>query len=208
MKSGLRRAEKNEQTRRRLLNAARRLFVVHGFHGTSLDAIAEAAGFSKGAVYSQFDSKADVFLALLADRIDDRIAQIRSALGTGSVTGDVAATIRQWAAVLRTDLPWTLLVIEFRIHAARDSALNARYAELHARFRDAITEMVTGVATDAGLRSGEIADFVAGQLALGTGAALERAAAGEEFSDALTERLSVALAEGLQTPGGRPAHDT
>ena len=74
-RDGRRRRPRSEQVaenRDRLLDAAARVFRELGYTGASLDAIAAAAGFSKGAVYSHFDSKADLFLSLLEDRIDGR----------------------------------------------------------------------------------------------------------------------------------------
>ena len=58
-----------------VLAAARRVFLAKGYAGATLEAIAEEAGFSKGVVYSQFGGKADLFLALLDARIDERAAQ-------------------------------------------------------------------------------------------------------------------------------------
>lgn len=74
-----------EQTRQRLLEAARRLLVKRGFHDVALDDIAEAAGVSRQAVYkSHFTSKADLLLELVryvheAERLDELIEPIRSA---------------------------------------------------------------------------------------------------------------------------------
>jgi hypothetical protein len=73
---GASRAEKKAETRQRLLDAAGRVFARRSFHGASVDEIAEEAGFSKGAVYSNFASKEDLFLALLERRIDERIKEI------------------------------------------------------------------------------------------------------------------------------------
>src|SRR5471032_739723 len=57
-------------TRQHLLDAAAIVFARDGFHGATLDDVAATAGFTKGAVYSNFKSKDDLFLALLDDRID------------------------------------------------------------------------------------------------------------------------------------------
>src|SRR5262249_59530306 len=65
------------RNREAVLAAARRVFIDKGYAGATLDAIAEEAGFSKGVMYSQFESKADLFLTLLERRIDERSAQDR-----------------------------------------------------------------------------------------------------------------------------------
>ena len=59
----LTRAEQSERNRGLVLAAARRVFLARGYHGATLEQIADEAGFSKGVVYSQFESKADLFLA-------------------------------------------------------------------------------------------------------------------------------------------------
>src|SRR3954454_16823751 len=66
------RSEQTERNRAAVLAAARRVFLARGYHAASLDQISEEAGFSKGVVYSQFRNKADMFLALLEDRITER----------------------------------------------------------------------------------------------------------------------------------------
>ena len=68
----LTRAERREQTRDDLIAAADRLFVEGGFHATSLDQIAAAAGYTKGAVYSNFASKEDLFFAVYERRARTR----------------------------------------------------------------------------------------------------------------------------------------
>src|SRR5260370_7676280 len=69
------RAQMVERNREAVLSAARRVFINKGYAGATLEAIAEEAGFSKGVMYSQFESKADLFLTLLARRVEERAAQ-------------------------------------------------------------------------------------------------------------------------------------
>jgi AcrR family transcriptional regulator len=71
----LTRAEQAARNRALVLDAARRVFLARGYHGATLEQIADEAGFSKGVVYSQFESKADLFLALLEARISERAAE-------------------------------------------------------------------------------------------------------------------------------------
>src|SRR5262245_27942233 len=84
-----------ERNRQLVLKAARRVFLEEGYAGAGLDAIAEEAGFSKGVVYSQFDGKADLFLALLERRISERADENeRVASEAGTLGGELAALIR------------------------------------------------------------------------------------------------------------------
>jgi Transcriptional regulator len=87
MSPRLSRAEQNDRNRALLLAAARRVFLERGYYAATLDQIADEAGFSKGAVYSRFASKADMFLALLEDRIAERAARTRSWPGSWPAPG-------------------------------------------------------------------------------------------------------------------------
>jgi AcrR family transcriptional regulator len=172
------------------------VFLAHGYHGASVDAVAREAGFTIGAVYSRFGSKAELFLAVLEQRVGKRVEQIRSLPDGAGVAAGAAAIARQWARVLRTDLDWTLLVIEFRVHAARDPVLAARFAELHARLLRAVVQAATeSFALPA--PTPEVEDLARLLLATGPGGALARAAEGEAFRDELIEETAVALAERL-----------
>ena len=164
----LSRAEQGEQTRSELLAAARREFLDAGYHGATLDRIAAAAGYTKGVVYSRYASKAELFLDLLEARIDARAADNdRRADGLVGVAG-LTELLVHWRATDRDDQAWTLLVMEFRIHAARDPALNTRYAALHER-------TVAGVARTLERVLGRTADPDVARmlLAIGTGTTLE-----------------------------------
>jgi AcrR family transcriptional regulator len=198
------RRDRAAANRAALLAAARKVFLAAGYHGASVDAVAGEAGFTIGAVYSQFGGKAELFLALLEQRIQERIEQIRSLADGSGPTAELGAVARQWAGVLRTDLDWTLLVIEFRVHAARHPALAARFAELHER----LLRAVVGFITDSlGLPAATptVEDLARLLLAVGPGGALARAAEGEAFRDELMEETNVALAQRLLR--GLPDYD-
>jgi AcrR family transcriptional regulator len=133
MSPRLSRAEQNDRNRALLFAAARRVFLARGYHTATLEQIADEAGFSKGVVYSRFASKADMFLALLEDRIAERAAQNAQAARDLAGTGDFAALFDLAQQAEQSAPGWRLLVTEFRIYAARDPELNQRYAALHAR---------------------------------------------------------------------------
>ena len=86
-------AEKREETREQVLAAAAGVFAKHGFHATSLEAIAEEAGFSRGAVYYNFADKEKLFLELLDRRCAERAQDLRAVFADPD--GDVEATSRQ-----------------------------------------------------------------------------------------------------------------
>lgn len=170
------RAEQAERNRALVLDAARRVFLARGYHGATLEQIAEEAGFSKGVVYSQFHSKADLFLALLEARISERAAE--NARVAGSLDdGDLLSLIDHLARGDQATPGWLLLVIEFRVHAARDAELSRRYAAAHARTVEALAGVLAAVSARDGrgpaVPPRRLAEVL---LAFSAGATLEQAA--------------------------------
>jgi AcrR family transcriptional regulator len=179
-----------QRNRELLLAAARRVFLARGYHGSTLEAIAAEAGFSKGVVYSQFESKADLFLALLDARIDERAAENeRVVRDAGGGAAAVAALFAHGGRRAHKERDWNLLVLEFRAQAAREPALNERYAKAHARTLDGITGLLTQLFAAAEVEPSRpphvLAKFV---LALTSGAHLENLVAPQPLPvDAVVE---------------------
>lgn len=160
-----------------MLAAARRVFLARGYASASLDAIAAEAGFSKGVVYSQFDSKAAMFLALLGARIGERAEQ-NERLAAGLDGEDLAEAVPELALAMRRAEPeWTHLVLEFRLYAARVPELSERYARLHEHTIDALASVFTRLHERAG-STPRYPPRVLAELALGinVGAFLEQLA--------------------------------
>src|SRR5882757_6375648 len=155
----LRRAEQVERNREMVLSAARRVFVARGYGGASLEAIADEAGFSRGVVYSQFGSKADMFFELLERRIADRAAQNERVVKEFAGADGVHQLMRAGREDAAAEPGWAYLLVEFRALAMRDADLNRRYAEAHARTVDGIAAVLerlyepTGVQPPAPFRS-------------------------------------------------------
>ena len=145
MSPRLSRAEQNDRNRALLFDAARRVFLARGYHAATLEQIADEAGFSKGVVYSRFASKADMFLALLEDRIAERAAQNAQAARDLAGSGDFAALLDLAQRAERAAPGWRLLLTEFRIHAARDPDLNRRYGALHARTIEGVARVLIAI---------------------------------------------------------------
>ena len=173
----LTRPEQNERNRGLVLDAAWRIFLARGYHGATVEQIADDAGFSRGVVYSRFGTKADLLLALMERRMTERAAQT-AALAGGLSGEDGAVTLMAGAADRDRDDPeWGLLLIEFRVHAARDRELAKRYAAAHQRTVEQIAAALGGIYE----RAGQAPPWPAGQLAelmmaLSSGAQLEHAA--------------------------------
>jgi AcrR family transcriptional regulator len=157
-----------------VLASARRQFEQLGFHGATLEAIADAAGFSKGVVYSRFGSKDDLFLALLEDNIERRHRlteeQFQQFRGPDDLPRLAEISIRENAA----SIAWQVALLEFRAHAWRSPALNERYRALHRRTVASIASFIEELFRRAGQEPPQSADLMAViGLAAGTGAVTE-----------------------------------
>lgn len=134
-----------------MLASARRQFETYGFHGATLEAIAEDAGFSKGVVYSRFESKDDLFLALLEENIERRARRMaelfRQLDGPGDLRTLAEINIRESAG----SMAWQVALLEFRAHAWRSPELNQRYRQLHRR----TVESISGFIEELYRRAGE-----------------------------------------------------
>ena len=103
-------------------------------------------------MYSQFQSKADLFLALLEARIEER-AQENARLAGDLSVGDLAVLLDHLVRGDQAPPGWLLLVIEFRVHAARDPELSQRYAAAHARTVDAMASVLASIGQRSGAGS-------------------------------------------------------
>jgi AcrR family transcriptional regulator len=137
-------AERREETRERVLAAAGRVFARRGFDATSLEAIADEAGFSRGAVYYSFADKDELFLELLDRRCAERSQDLREVFA-----GDIDATSRQAQLAaqhafdaMTGDPEWRALYLGFLAHAARDATFRRRFARRSAEMRGALEEVV------------------------------------------------------------------
>jgi AcrR family transcriptional regulator len=133
------------QTRERLLDAAERAFAAEGFGGASLDRIAEAAGFTRGAVYSNFADKADLFVAVLDRRLDRRHAEVADAMLAARDPDAFVAALRSpaWTAGREDAVrQWLMLRDEFRLFALRNPTAAERLARYDRRQRDYYVEAI------------------------------------------------------------------
>ena len=132
----LTRAEAKARTRQLLLEAAARTFARKGYTGASVEEIAEDAGFSIGALYSNFSGKEELFLALMTERANSRVSDTADVL-----EGHLPTTREAWAAlgqqmvhVADKDIELAPLQAEFWLYAVRHpEALGTFSAEVRAR---------------------------------------------------------------------------
>ena len=198
------RSETQAHTRERLLDAADRAFAEEGFAGASLDRIAGAAGLTRGAIYSNFVDKPDLFVAVLERRLERRSAEIGDALA-GAVDPDAfVAMLRDptWTGASATDdgRRWMLLRDEFRLYALRNPAAAKRLARHERRERDnyaaASTALLKRLGVDAPIDQRLIAAII---FALDESLARQHVidpedVAASSFADALNLLLRAAVA--------------
>jgi AcrR family transcriptional regulator len=144
------RAERTEANRHAVLVSAGVVFRERGYAAATLDQIAEAAGFSKGVIYSQFASKADLFLHLLDKQIADRAEQNAAAVEQLAELDPDAVIRLLHGSLSRRDPAWRLAVTEFRIAAARDPELRRRYDESHRRTVERLAVLCSAVCERTG----------------------------------------------------------
>jgi AcrR family transcriptional regulator len=130
-------------TRRHLLDAAAVVFARNGFHGSSLDQVATMAGFTKGAVYSNFKSKDDLFLALL----DDRMEREADAMKLELTSHGARPAEEEFSSILELiermwDDDWSALYLEFVLYATRNPRARAKLTASVRRQRAVTTAML------------------------------------------------------------------
>lgn len=148
------RAQRRE-ARDELLSAALRVFAEHGYRDASVDQIAAAAGYSKGALYWHFASKEEVLFALLDERIDAPTRELVALLESAPPERDMSVEAsREFTRRLTSQRDAVLVEREYWTLAIRDPELRARYAERQQELRDALARGLEARARHLG--TGEI----------------------------------------------------
>jgi AcrR family transcriptional regulator len=202
-KQRLTRAEKSAQTRAQLMASARQLFLRHGFHACSLELVAEEAGFTIGAVYSRFGSKADLFLAILAERIDQLVAEVAQVGGLHQPIPQQAELLAgRRMALLEREREWFPLVLEFWSHAARDERLRREFGARHERLVGAYAGLIEADYARLGLPLPLAPEVLArAVVAMGNGVALERLTDPARVPEGLLSTMAVAFLRGVTADG-------
>lgn len=204
----LTRAESKARTRTELVEAARQVFLERGYHAASMEAVADAAGYSTGAVYSTFRGKADLFLAVFDTRVAERTRQMENVAEAAVSVGELAELLaRQYASASRRERAWSMLVIEFWALAARDPELRRQFAERHDALKAATARVINETLARTGRRLSLDTERVAvAAAALANGLTLERLAHPDETGVELLATLAKLIMNGLTVdPGHEPA---
>lgn len=132
MKPRISRSESQKLTRNKILDAAEEEFAKLGFAAASVDRLTEKAGFSRGAFYSNFDSKEELFLALVEDRMQKIINDLQFLIEK-SVQLPADAVFKYYIE-RAFDKELTLIMAEFLIAGIRHSSLRAKISELNSLY--------------------------------------------------------------------------
>jgi AcrR family transcriptional regulator len=191
-------------TRAHLLAAAAEVFAERGYHAATLDQIAEVAGFSKGAVYSNFASKDDLFLALIKERSESLVRDYGEVEAADHL--DPAELISALADVyLRrgTDLTrdWALFT-EFDLWALRNPDVQSRLVEGSRAMRDLVTDLVRRHCEQVGIEPPLPPEDIASlYIAIFQGLWQQKALDPEAVPDDLAARAIVLVASAVDAEG-------
>jgi AcrR family transcriptional regulator len=141
--TGRRVTRRRVHTRARLLDAAFAVFAAKGFGRVSIEEVCEAAGFSRGAFYSNFATLDELFFALYRERADLIAGQVAAALALDGPDLDVPASVDRVAEVLLLDVDWLLVKSDFLVHAARDPDVAHALLDHRTRLRRAIADRLS-----------------------------------------------------------------
>jgi len=143
---------RREVTVELLLDAALETFADVGFAAASIEDICGRGGFTRGAFYSSFASKDELFAALIARECRRDMVRAEALLGDLSTEADpVAAAVDRCMEVFRQDRAWTLVSAEFTLHAARHPEAAALLADARERVHALLVDTIERLAVAAGI---------------------------------------------------------
>lgn len=155
---------RRQQTRDTLVQAAAQVFAERGFHGASLDEVAAVAGFTKGAVYSNFKGKDDLFLAVFESRYERHLTTLYATIeATEGNHEEHLADFVDLIGVQFTDEDgtWGALFQEFCLYAMRNPEAKSKLAALQQFDVRTMTEIIETERKRHGIETGEPAEHQA-----------------------------------------------
>ncbi len=138
----LTREQSRDQTRQRLLDAAQSIFLTKGFVAASVEDIAELAGYSRGAFYSNFASKSELFLQLLKRDHENVMGDMRAIFEAGETRQQMEDSVLHYYSNHFRDNECFLLWMEAKLQAARDPEFRIGFIACMGELRDATTEYI------------------------------------------------------------------
>jgi len=196
----LSRDERKAETRTALLDAASRVFARRGYHAAAVDEVAEEAGFSTGALYSNFDGKEDLFLALLQREIERQVAAVAAVVADRETLDERArGGAEYWIEFLDREPELVLLFMEFWAFAVRNPEVRSRFAARYAEVRSSLARIIDQGARELGVELARPPEQLAMAIdALADGFALQKLADPESVPDELFGDALAMLLEGAR----------
>jgi AcrR family transcriptional regulator len=182
------------ETVERLLDAALETFAEIGFAAASVEDICRRGGFTRGAFYSSFRTKDELFGALFARETARNIALAEAQLtGIEQETDPVTVGVERCLSAFRADRTWVLVLTEYRLHAARHPEAVAALHEHVAALNDRLTTLIETVTARAGLTlTVPAAELARAVLAVHDGVVLSQVPRADAATDDL-ERTALLL---------------
>jgi len=164
------RAERQRQTRERLIEVAGEMFLDVGYAGTSLDKVALEAGFSKGAVYSNFAGKEELCMAVLDEIHAEKIRLVQQVFAEDASLDVRLKNFVEWTRSSLGEPQWTALEAEFAAVARHNEWVATELVKRHREVRRLIVTLIEATVADAGLETTiPVEDVATALLALGAG---------------------------------------
>lgn len=204
MPAVLTRKERQAQTREQVVEAAARVFARRGYHRATVEEIASEAGFTIGALYSNFSGKEELFLAIADRQTEAQIGEIRAIAEIAEGKADPGAEATdQIRSFLEADPDWPLLFYEFWSLSVRNPELQGELARRREAIRDALAETLERVAKQVGFELRFPAPMLATAIAASVnGLAFERAADPDSLPDEVfAEFVTAVLGCAISAPG-------
>lgn len=198
----LTREERQRLTREQLLASAREVFEERGYAGSSLEEIAERAGFTRKAVYSNFSGKADLLLEIVDRQMQVHVEWVESIVGQGTRERQAIDLGSAFSSFFSEQRAWEQLFHEFCVVAAREEEIGVRFRARLREAKGAITRLVEEEAEGAGRELAvPAARLVMGIFALMMGIALEKLIDPEQTDDALFGEMLALIGAGAVRAG-------
>jgi len=174
------------------------VFAESGFANASLDQVAAAAGLTKGAIYSNFESKDDLFFAMMTDQVLNRVETIRTALAANAADTQGQQTLHDVGRLLTEAITeqrkWQLVFLDFWRRAVGDESVRLQFVVHRRALRDAIADRVSQILQGAPPPDElTVDDVVTVVLALSNGLAIEQYTDPTTVSDDLFGRVLARL---------------
>ena len=145
-------AERTALTRSRLLKAAEKIFARDGFEAAKLEDIAAEAGYTRGALYANFANKEDLFIALLAEEVENRIARARLGAEITKKSANVLQTMRENYIKALKNPTWNILFLEYKLFVLRHPEFQSKVSEMQDKSIATTSAVFEEIYNDVGIK--------------------------------------------------------